>query len=395
MAKSLGAAPLSIVLRDRGYWQWSVATQLTRLPAYMTSLAFVLASAGATGTFALGGAMVTAYVVAQTGSAPLLGRWLDRQQPHRAVARLLALSSSALLGLVVGLGVHLPGVVIIVLAVAAGICTAGVAGAMRSLLSHTVAPDALSSAIAFDAVVIEIMVVVAPLLVSVVALFSPFGGVILMAIITALAALSVRRLRGRVDEPALKVAPSVLRSSSLWRSPRFFAWLVISLAFWHVIGAVETCALPLSVRLGGATFGATALIGLIAITSVSGGLIFAHFGHRLTTPRLPTALLILVVLAACGVALGFSTTWAMTIVSVLILGVGLVPLNVMRSLDVEEVAPEGRAAEAFSTVSAAHGLGYALGGLALALTPVPLAVASGTISVGLALVASLFLVRRS
>ena len=394
MAKTPPSTLRGKALQDRAYWWWSLAAQLTRLPSYMVALAFVVAGAAAAGTFSLGGAMVTAYIGAQVCGAPWAGRWLDHQPLRRGISSLLALSTVVLLCLAGGLIWHSPAILLFLLAALAGGSTAGISGAMRALLSRTIAPEALSLAVAFDAIVIEIMVVLAPVLVSVVALLTPFGGVLFMAVLTALAALLVKRVKTRVEEQAIPSSPPVAAGTALWRSPEFLLWLFVSLAFGHVIGAVETCALPLSERLGAGTFGAPLLIGLIAMTSAPSGLLFAHLGHRVATHRLPFALLLLCWLAACGITLGLAANWWTTIGSVLLLGIGLAPLNVVRSLDVERVAPTGRASEAFSTVSAAHGVGYALGGLALALLPVTFAVASGIVSVLLALAAAGVLLKR-
>lgn len=395
MANTLPSTIRGKVLQDRAYWWWSLAAQLTRLPAYMVSLAFVVAGVAAVGTFSLGGAMVTAYIGAQVCGAPWVGRWLDHQPLRRGISSLLVLSTVVLLCLAGGLLWHSPAILVLLFAALAGGSTAGMSGAMRALLSRTIAPDALSVAVAFDAIVIEIMVVLAPVLVSVVALLTPFGGVLFMAGLTALAALLVQRVKTRVEDQAIPSSPLVATGTALWRSPEFLLWLFVSLAFGHVIGAVETCALPLSERLGSTTFGAPLLLGLIAMTSAPSGLLFAYLGHRVATHRLPFALLLLCLLAACGIALGLAANWWMTIGSVLLLGMGLAPLNVARSLDVERVAPPGRASEAFSTVAAAHGVGYALGGLALALLPVPFAVASGIVSVLLALLAAGVLLKRN
>ena len=53
------------LLRHRPYWRWSAGFQLGRLPSAMAPLAFTVLTTATTGSYRLGGIMMSVYVVAE------------------------------------------------------------------------------------------------------------------------------------------------------------------------------------------------------------------------------------------------------------------------------------------------------------------------------------------
>lgn len=187
--------PLRALLRHRGYWQWSITTQLVGLPPLMASLGLVLAGTYATGNVAVGGLMVTVYVIALTFCVPLTGRLLDRIGPATGTPYLLGFATLALSGLAAAVVLKASAPPLLLLAGLAGVFAARSSSAMRSVLNQVVPPRLLTPALSINSIAVELTVVNGPLIVALAAIPAPPGAIIAMVAITAIGAFSVRRLR--------------------------------------------------------------------------------------------------------------------------------------------------------------------------------------------------------
>ncbi len=387
-------SPLRDLITTRSYWRWSAAAQLTRLPTMMTSLAFVLAGTAATGRYAVGGLMVAMYVIAQVCSGPFAGRLLDRIGPATGAMRLLGTSFFALTGLTIAVAIKAPAPVLMLLAALAGALTGGIGGAMRTLLSAAVPHRLLGPALAIDATMVEIVVVTAPLLVSVAAIPTPTAAIAAMAAIAALATFLMRGVRDRAGT-ARGSGPALPHERwTWWTNPRYLFWLLVSVAFGHALGTAETCALPLSLHLGGGTGRAAGLVAALAITSALSGVAYAAFSHHLAAGAFRQAHLLLAALILGSLVLGLASGWPTAVGAFIALGLCTAPLNTVRSQAVEAEIPSARRTEAFSILFAANGVGFALGGLFLAALPLHATLAAGGASGIIALLASPLLLRR-
>ena len=359
----------------------------------MAVLAFVLVGTYATGTYAVGGLMVTVYTIAQVCAAPFAGRLLDRLSPVVGSSRLLGLTSLVLAGLAAAVFLNAPAPILVLLVAFAGALPAGTSGAMRSLLSQAVPQQLLASALAIDATVIELVVVSAPLVVLVVSALSPPYAVVAMACVTAMAALLVRGLRGMTHVSDATHVPQFATGQTLWHNPRFIFWLVVSIAFGHALGTAETCALPLSRRFGSGTGGAAGLVAALAVTSALSGVAYAGLTHRFTVGSLRQACVLLAFLVAGSLCLGLAPTWITAVGAMVALGACTAPLNTVRQQAAEAEVPPARRAEAFGILYSANGIGYSLGGLTLALLPLSATLIAGGISAIVALGLAPFLFR--
>lgn len=86
---------------------------------------------------------------------------------------------------------------------------------------------------------------------------------------------------------------------------------------------------------------------------------------------------------ACLV-IGLSDGWLTVAAGMALLGLCTAPLNTVRSIAAEDDVPAHRKAEAFGTLFAANGVGFALGGLLLALLPIDWMLMSGGASAAVA-----------
>ncbi|NBH11904.1 MFS transporter, partial [Amycolatopsis sp. SID8362] len=78
----------------RAYWRWSAGVQFARLPATMAPLAFTLLTTATTGSYRLGGVLMSVFVVAEMAGAVPVGRLLDRVGPARGLTALLLFTAA-------------------------------------------------------------------------------------------------------------------------------------------------------------------------------------------------------------------------------------------------------------------------------------------------------------
>lgn len=88
-----GSGSLRDLLSYRGYWRWSLATQLLRLPTFMASIAYVLVSVEVLGNHGTGGLLLAAMFIIIEVSAPFTGRVIDRLGVAKWAPRMLLVAA--------------------------------------------------------------------------------------------------------------------------------------------------------------------------------------------------------------------------------------------------------------------------------------------------------------
>ncbi len=260
----------------------------------------------------------------------------------------------------------------------------------------------LAPALAVDGVLIEGTIVVGPLLVAAAATVAQIGGVALMAMTTATAAVLVRFLvrgsgldappGGHVDDA--DGTGAVGGGSRLWSRP-FAVWLGIGVVTAAGVGLAEVSALPLAQQTGGSTFTAVLLQAVLSLASAATGLLYGARSHRLPGTPLHRAVLLLAGLGVGVLVLTASATpgaglgWILT--GYLVVGAFTAPLVTTVLVTMQDLAPPRRAGEAFGLNSAATGVGFASAGAALAALPLPAALGSGLAGIAASLIAGLVL----
>lgn len=379
------ARPVRELLAHRPYWAWSVTAQLCRAPTLMAAMAFSGLTAATTGSSKAGGVLVSSLVLAEVAFAGVGGRLLDRSGGRAVPALAAAVSCSAMAAAAV-LGARLP--VLCVLSAVAGTALAGLPGLVRHRLNAAVPQRLLEPALSVDATVVELVVVGAPLIVSVVLLAGPAGGVVAMAVAAGLAAVLLALGRTGGHETGSDTSRPD-GHGRLW-APGFVAWIAVSFAFGHALGAIETAALSLAETLRSGPFGGGAIIAVLALSSAAAGLGYAALARRLPGGLAPRAGLLLVLVAVATLAVGQAHSWLTLGVTVTLVGLGTAPLNTIRSFAVERLVPGKRRAEGFSWLYTASGLGFAASGLGLTWLPLwaALAVPSASSLISVVLLAT-------
>ncbi|KAA2252401.1 MFS transporter [Solihabitans fulvus] len=345
------------LIAHSGFWRWSAAAQLARLPSAMAPLALTAAAESVLGSASFGGVLVATWVVAEVVCSVPAGRLLDRVGVARGARILLLAKGVAYAGLLVALLSRSPSAALVAAAVT-GAVEAGVPGGFRAMLSGVVGEPLVPRAVAVNAMVTDVVIVLGPVLVAALALAGTPAPLLAVVAASACAALAVPRV---ANPPATRRIGS---GRGLVRP--LLGWAVAGFAVGHLCSAVEVAALPLAHRLGAGEAGASALVAVFCCASIAGSLGYAVLSAA-GSARLAAALL--AVMGAGGAVAATGPGWAWLMLGLVIAGVCVGPVLTINSVLAERLMPEHRRAEGFAVLNTAQGLGFAAGSLTLAALP--------------------------
>jgi MFS family permease len=339
-----------------------IASALGSMPIGMFALAILLLARDATGSFAEAGRIAGAFGLANALGAVAQGRLMDRLGQARVLRAAAAGHLLALGALVFAADRDAPSWVFAACAVAGGACLPQLPAAMRALWAALVEdPERRETAYALVAVVFEVSVVTAPVLVAaIVALVSPAAAVLVAALLGSGSALAFsatpasRRWRGVAHDGGW-LGPLA--------APGMRTLLVVLAAMGAAVGVVQVLV-PAYADDRGSTAIAGLLLAALSAGSLAGGVVY---GAR-SWPGAPAARLPLLLL---GLAAGFTALGAVhapAALAALLLASGLLlaPTTVVGSTLLDAVVPRGSVTEAFTVmvmgIVAGTAAGNAVGG---------------------------------
>jgi MFS-type transporter involved in bile tolerance (Atg22 family) len=247
--------------------------------------------------------------------------------------------------------------VLVALAALHGASIPPISASMRSLWARLVPEETLESAFAFDAIQLELVFVVGPLIAAGLATaISPAAGMLLCAAFYLLAAVGFATApvarAARVDELVERTRAGALRSPGMRTLVLVGAITAIS------FGALEV-ALPAFAEQEGERNAVGPLITVWSLGSLIGGL---WYGARSWRTSLERRLVILLALLGLGAApLAFAPSIGAMAALLLLTGLALAPLATTEYALVDVVAPAGMTTEAYSWQIVATVMGAAVG----------------------------------
>ena len=347
--------------RDPLWRRWTATIELVRLLPAMLGLGLLLASYGATRSFATGALVYGAYALAETASAPLTGRWAD-SAGLTGVRLALLTGGVCLLALAAAFGAGAPRALLMGLGGLLGIVTSGVSGGLKAWLAARMDAGRLGAAWSVDASLLEAAWLAGPLLVSLGrAAAGPEGPLWLLTMAVLIAfGLSWRLPAG----PPPAAGPHGVRRRAGEPSPLTRLWPVLALS--TAMGGTEgmlLVAMPAWVHAHHlAPAWAGPLLSLFSAASIVGGLAASR---HVQGPRGAAAGMLLAVLAAAVAAFASMPTLALGLAVLVLGGTVVAPLNAQRSLAVSAAMPPQRQAFGYSALYAAYGLGAGAASLLL------------------------------
>jgi MFS family permease len=286
----------------------------------MSGPALLLLGFAVTGRPSAGSELLASLTIAAAAGGPLFGALLDRsRRPDRLLAATLAAYATGIIAIATVLG-RLPVMVVVFIALAAGLFNPAVAGGWTAQLPRMVTGRALDRASALDAMTYSVASLTGPALAALLAAwFGARPAVLTAAALVALAgpaALLLSRypppVRGQVPAPHRQVAAGF---AAIFTRRRLRRATVTSVISFVGIGMFVVCCPVLGAhRLGGSDRGAL-LITAMAVASLSANAILARRRRRgePDVRILISTLLLGVGLAAAAVAPGWLTLAAVAV----------------------------------------------------------------------------------
>lgn len=339
-------APYRRLFTVPGAARFSLAGWLARLPASTTGLGTVLLVSSRTGSYALAGGISGTFALAFAAGSPVWARAMDRRGQGRVLRPLMA----AFLALGVGfLAVVLAGAPVwtwFVLAAATGAATPNIGSVVRARWTHALAePRHRQTAFAFESVVDEVVFVVGPPLVTVLAaLVHPAAGFLTGLALGGAGGAWLSRQAG--TEPPVH-APGPDAGHARWAalSPVVLVVTVSSLAVGGVFGATDVVVVAFA-----RAEGAAALAGVALATYASGSLV-AGLVYGLV--RLPGTLAVRFL--GCSLLFGLAAQLLLAVTSLgglvaaaLLAGLTIAPVLVAGMSLVESRVPRAALTEALT-----------------------------------------------
>jgi predicted MFS family arabinose efflux permease len=341
-----------LVLKSPGAFRVLLSSLIGRLPFGTVPLALLLFARGNQLTLAAGGALVAVFTAGTAVGAPLLARAVDRYRQAPVLLGATALSTVGFALVAMGGRGAFP---VAMLGVAlAGLGTPPLEACLRALWPDLLAPGLVRAGYALDIASQELIFITGPLITTgAVALAGPEAG---------LASAAVLQLAGTVvfaTTPAARRWRGVAAERH-WagplRRPAFVLLLVEVVLVGAAVGSVSVAVTAHAEAVADRSL-AGWLLAAQAAGALAGGVAYARWpvDHRRWLPLL-----------AAGFAAGYLPLlltpgiWAMAPLMV-ISGMGLPPLLTAVFVSVDELVPEGTAAEAFAWTATAFAVGSAIG----------------------------------
>ena len=322
------------VLRTPSVTRLLSSAVVGRMPTAMAGLATVLLVRGGGGSYAVAGLVAGTWSVALAVTSPFLGRLVDRVGQTRVLVGCSLVSAVGFAALAaVGRGAS--PVVLAALAALAGASIPPVAACMRALWSDLLdSRGQLQAAFAVESTVQELIFIVGPPLVALLAaLFSPAAAVVGTAVLL-LAGVGVfaATTASRDWRPRRRAAYGAGPRDSPGNRAVLATIVLVATGF----GIVEVTVVASAERLGSRTL-AGPLLALWAVGSMTGGL---AFGSRASDRGPERRLIGLLALVVAGIALLAVATGTVQLGAGMVLaGLGIAPAIACLYLLVDRLAP--------------------------------------------------------
>jgi MFS family permease len=350
--------PYRRVLAVPGALAFSLTGLVARLPISMVSLGIVLLVSTRTDSYRLAGQVAAAYLVGNACFAVVQGRMADRLGQSRVLPWTILVFTMAMSLLMTSVENAWPAPLPHVFAAVGGAALPQVGSCVRARWSHNLADkQALQTAFALEAVLDEVVFMVGPVLVTVLATAAhPLAG-LGTAVVTGLVGTLVLSAQRSTEPPAHRGTGR--------HGPR------VPLG-WAVLGPLVVVGVMLGVVFGGAEVAAVAFaeeLGskaasgpLLAVLAVGSGLAgFVSGAVRWRSSNATRFRVGTVALAAATLPLPFVEGFALMGVVLFLGGVAVSPILIASVAWIEETVPPRRLTEGISIMTTGLYVGLAPG----------------------------------
>ncbi|WP_210441042.1 MFS transporter [Nocardioides xinjiangensis] len=237
------------VLARPGALAFSSAALVARLPISMVGLGIVLLVEARTGSYGLAGTVSAVFVLAEAAFAVLHGRWVDHYGQARVLPLAISVFGAGLALMMMAVEQDLSGPWTYVFAAVAGAALPQVGASVRTRWSHLLDDGSeKQTAFALEAVLDEVVFVVGPVLVTLLATsWHPVAG-LTAALVTGVVGTFAFAAQRRTEPPAGRTAPSGARAPMPWRLVLPLALVCLTLG--ALFGAAEVTTVAFAEERG-------------------------------------------------------------------------------------------------------------------------------------------------
>lgn len=322
-----------------------VASVIGRLPIGIAGLAILMLAQDATGSFARGGAAAAVYTAGLACTAPILGRIIDRSGPRRTLMVCAIAYPSALCAFAFAVQAGAALAPALVLAALAGASFPPITVCMRTFYRQRLPDDALlAAAYSLEAVLIELIFILGPMLVALfVASISAAAAVLFAAgcslagVMMFLGSPALRRWRVEPRERATLLGPLAERG--------FLPLLAVILCYSVAFGLVEIGVTAYAAEADAPAL-AGMLLGVMSLGSAAGGLAYGSRSWGAPLARQFAAVLFLMAAGVVVLAM-ISNVWLFGVLCVFA-GIVMAPALTIQAMLVAKTASAAHTTEAFT-----------------------------------------------
>jgi MFS family permease len=349
--------PYADVLRSPGALGFSAAGLVARLPMSMFGLGIVLLVSARSGSYALAGLLSAVGVVAQAVASPLQARWADRWGQRAVLLPMLALHALGLVAFLVGVLADAPVAVLVLTSAAAGVSLPQFGALVRARWSrlHRGTPR-LHTAYSLESVLDEVVFVVGPVLVTVLATQAhPAAGLATTLLLTLGGGLLFAVQRGTEPEPQPR-DPAVVRRPMPVAT---LGWLVLAfVGMGSLFGTIDVATVAFAEEVS-TRAAAGPVLAVFAAGSLVAGVVVGAMHLRSTAWRRFVVGQAALMLACCSLLLVGSVP--LLAAAAFVCGLTISPTLIAGFSLVESSVPPSRLTEGLAWVSTSLGGGVALG----------------------------------
>ena len=352
-------APYRSILVLPGALAFSALGLLARLEIAMVGLGAVLLVQRETGSYAIGGAVAATFGLTSAVLSPWTAGLVDRHGQGRLLRLTAPIHAAMLVLLVLAAVLPLPAPVLFGAAAVAGASQMSVGSMVRTRWAVLVGgTDRLHTAFALESVLDEVVFIVGPIVVTLLAtLVHPAVG-LLVAAAVALVGMFLLAAQGRSEPPVVVVDRSAASPrTTVLRMRGIVVLAVVFFAAGGLFGSAEVTVAAVT-RAAGAPAAAGLVLALWALGSMLSGLVYGAVRWR-SRPhaRFVAALVLLALLTAPLAVVG---TVPMLAGVFLLAGVAIAPVLATGAGLVEALVPPGRLTEGLAWTSTGLAVAYSL-----------------------------------
>lgn len=350
--------PYKALLAIPGAKRFSGAGAIARLPMSMVGIGIVLMIQQIYGSYALGGRVSAAYIIAQAICSPQIAKYVDRKGQSLIMRPLFVITSVSLVGLILSAALRAPEFTLYVFAVLTGATIGSVGSMVRARWSHLLDdPRQLHSAYSFESAVDEMCFVIGPMLATILATsVTPTAGLVVPLIAVLVGGFWFLSLRSTEPPPSIPVPG--LKHRSVLLNAGMLAVIAVFIGMGTIFGATDVATIAFAEEAGHEPL-AGAILGIFALGSLISGLLY---GAKHWLSALWKRFALGMVLLAIGVTLFvFVTSLPVLAVVMFVTGFAIAPTLINGNNLVQLLVPPSQLTEGLTWVGTALGVGVSIG----------------------------------